>query len=63
MFIIIKGLKDKNQRAWQRMLSGRKLDILSPSPMDIEIEDIALGLSRVSRWNGQTIGNHSYSVA
>ena len=45
------------------MLSGRKLDILSPSPIDIEIEDIALGLSRVARWNGQTIGNHSYSVA
>lgn len=45
------------------MLSGRKLDILSPSPLDIEIEDIALGLSRVTRWNGQTIGIHSYSVA
>ena len=45
------------------MLSGRKLDILSPSPIDIEIEDIALGLSRVSRWNGQTTGNHCYSVA
>ncbi len=45
------------------MLSGRKLDILSPSPFDIEIEDIALGLSRVTRWNGQTIGKHPYSVA
>ena len=45
------------------MLSGRKLDILSPSSLDIEIEDIALGLSRVTRWNGQTIGNHAYSVA
>ena len=45
------------------MLSGRKLDILFPSPLDIEIEDIALGLSRVTRWNGQTIGNHAYSVA
>ena len=45
------------------MLSGRKLDILSPSPLDIEIEDIALGLSRVTRWNGQTIGDHAYSVA
>ena len=42
------------------MLSGRKLDILSPSPLDIEIEDIALGLSRVTRWNGQTIGVHAY---
>ena len=56
-------LKKINQRAWQRMLSGRKLDILSPSPFDIEIEDIALGLSRVTRWNGQTIGRHPYSVA
>ena len=45
------------------MLSGRKLDILSPSPFDIEIEDIALGLSRVTRWNGQTTGKHAYSVA
>ena len=60
---IIKPLKKINQRAWQRMLSGRKLDILSPSPFDIEIEDIALGLSRVTRWNGQTIGKHPYSVA
>ena len=59
----IKHLKKINQRAWQRMLSGRKLDILSPSPFDIEIEDIALGLSRVTRWNGQTTGKHPYSVA
>jgi len=50
-------------RAWQLMRSGRRLDILSPSPMDIEIGDIALGLSRVSRWNGQTVGEHGYSVA
>ena len=56
-------LRNNNNRAWQRMLSGRKLDILSPSPLDIEIEDIALGLSRVTRWNGQTIGTHAYSVA
>ena len=50
-------------RAWQRMLSGRRLDILAPSPLDIEIEDIALGLARIARWNGQTIGKHGYSVA
>ena len=50
-------------RAWQRMLSGRRLDLLDPSPFDIEIEDIAHGLSRVSRWNGQTLGEHSFSVA
>lgn len=50
-------------RAWQRMLSGRRLDLLNPSPFDIEIEDIAHGLSRVSRWNGQTVGEHSFSVA
>ena len=60
---IINPLKKINQRAWQRMLSGRKLDILSPSPFDIEIEDIALGLSRVTRWNGQTTGKYPYSVA
>ena len=56
-------IKIKQHRAWQRMLSGRKLDILSPSPLDIEIEDICLGLSRVTRWNGQTTGKHAYSVA
>ncbi len=50
-------------RAWQRMLSGRRLDLLSPSPSDIEIEDIAHGLARVARWNGQTVGAHAFSVA
>ncbi|MEO1101432.1 MAG: HD family hydrolase [Pseudomonadota bacterium] len=50
-------------RAWQRMLSGRRLDLLDPSPMDVEIEDIAHGLARVARWNGQTIGDHAFSVA
>jgi 5'-deoxynucleotidase YfbR-like HD superfamily hydrolase len=50
-------------RAWQRMLSGRRLDLLDPSPLDIEIEDIAHGLARVARWNGQTGGAHIYSVA
>lgn len=50
-------------RAWQRMLSGRRLDLLAPSPQDIEIEDIAHGLARVARWNGQTIGAHAFSVA
>lgn len=50
-------------RAWQRMLSGRRLDLLDPSPLDIEIEDIAHGLSRVARWNGQTVGAHAFSVA
>jgi len=50
-------------RAWQRMLSGRRLDLLDPSPMDIEIEDIAHGLARVARWNGQTEGDWSFSVA
>jgi 5'-nucleotidase len=50
-------------RAWQRMLSGRRLDLLNPSPLDVEIEDIAHGLARVARWNGQTRGPHIYSVA
>lgn len=50
-------------RAWQRMLSGRRLDLLDPSPLDIEIEDIARGLARVARWNGQTSGDHAFSVA
>ena len=50
-------------RAWQRMLSGRRLDLLDPSPLDIEIADIAHGLARVARWNGQTRGRHAFSVA
>jgi 5'-deoxynucleotidase YfbR-like HD superfamily hydrolase len=50
-------------RAWQRMLSGRRLDLLEPSPLDIEIGDIAHGLARVARWNGQTKGAHAFSVA
>ncbi len=50
-------------RAWQRMLSGRRLDLLDPDPADIEIEDIAHGLARVARWNGQTLGAHAFSVA
>lgn len=53
----------KSARAWQRMLSGRRLDLLDPSPLDIEIEDIAHGLSRVARWNGQTKGDYVFSVA
>ena len=50
-------------RAWQRMLSGRRLDLLDPSPLDVELGDIAHGLARVARWNGQTEGEHAFSVA
>jgi 5'-deoxynucleotidase YfbR-like HD superfamily hydrolase len=45
------------------MLSGRRLDLLDPSPLDVEIGDIAHGLARVARWNGQTSGDHAFSVA
>lgn len=55
--------RQQTARAWQRMLSGRRLDLLDPSPLDIEIEDIAHGLARVARWNGQTHGAHVFSVA
>jgi len=55
-------MKD-TKRAWQRMLSGRRLDLLDPSPLDIELEDIAHGLARVARWNGQTSGDAAFSVA
>ena len=54
---------ESKPRAWQRMLSGRRLDLLNPDPKDIEIEDIAHGLARVARWNGQTVGPHAFSVA
>jgi 5'-deoxynucleotidase YfbR-like HD superfamily hydrolase len=62
---VTKGLRrtKAEPRAWQRMLSGRRLDLLDPSPMDIEIQDIAHGLARVARWNGQTTGEHAFSVA
>ncbi|SNS09346.1 HD domain-containing protein [Antarctobacter heliothermus] len=53
----------RTPRAWQRMLSGRRLDLLDPTPVDIEIEDIAHGLAFVARWNGQTRGDYAYSVA
>jgi 5'-deoxynucleotidase YfbR-like HD superfamily hydrolase len=59
----VKIAKAAPARAWQRMLSGRRLDLLDPSPLDVEIEDIAHGLARVARWNGQTKGPHIYSVA
>jgi 5'-deoxynucleotidase YfbR-like HD superfamily hydrolase len=55
--------KNETPRAWQRMLSGRRLDLLNPSPLDIELADIAHGLARVARWNGQTSGPHAFSVA
>ena len=53
----------KIKREWQRMLSGRRLELLDPSPLDIEIEDIAHGLSFLARWNGQTIGEYPFSSA
>ena len=56
-------VENPQARAWQRMLSGRRLDLLDPSPLDVEIEDIAHGLSRVARWNGQTKGPYPFSVA
>jgi uncharacterized protein len=59
----LKPAKGVAPRAWQRMLSGRRLDLLDPSPLDVEIEDIAHGLARVARWNGQTKGAHIFSVA
>lgn len=56
-------MAELKQRAWQRMLSGRRLDLLDPSPMDVELSDIAHGLARVARWNGQTSGDYAFSVA
>src|SRR3546814_17182871 len=56
------GMKDV-KRAWQRMLSGRRLDLLAPSPVDIELEAIAHGLARAASWTGQTSGDAPFSVA
>lgn len=50
-------------KVWQRLLSGRRIDLLNPSPLDFELEDIAFALSRVARWGGQTSGEHLFSVA
>src|SRR5579864_5722225 len=58
-----KPAEEVNRRVWQRMLSGRRLDLIDPSPLDIEIADIAHGLARVARWNGQTQGAEIFSVA
>lgn len=58
-----RALEEQAPRTWQRMLSGRRLNLIEPSPLDIEIADIALGLSRNTRWNGQTMGPHGWSVA
>ncbi len=55
--------KREAYRVWQRMLSGRRLDLIDPSPLDVEVEDIAHGLARVARWNGQTLGDYAFSVA
>src|SRR4030095_13690221 len=60
---IVRHAPARGARAWQRMLSGRRLDLLDPSPLDIEIDDIAHGLARVARWNGQTVGANAFSVA
>ena len=60
---ILSNIKENIDRAWQRMLSGRRLDLLNPSPLDIEAEDIAHGLSFLARWNGQTFGKFPLSVA
>lgn len=57
------NIKENVERAWQKMLSGRRLDLLNPSPLDVEIEDIAHGLSFLARWNGQTVGEFPLSVA
>ena len=57
------GKPPADARVWQRMLSGRRLDLIDPSPLDVEIADIAHGLARVARWNGQTSGAHIFSVA
>ncbi|MGV7219065.1 YfbR-like 5'-deoxynucleotidase [Bradyrhizobium sp. UFLA05-112] len=63
MKVAKRAANDVQSRAWQRMLSGRRLDLLDPSPLDVEIADIAHGLARVARWNGQTTGAHIFSVA
>jgi len=58
-----RALEEQAPRTWQRMFSGRSLNLIDPSPLDVDIGDIALGLSRNARWNGQTRGDHAWSVA
>ncbi|HZX28156.1 MAG TPA: phosphohydrolase [Telluria sp.] len=50
-------------RAWVRMPSGRRLDLLDPTPFDWDDEDLALGLARTFRWGGHSAWPQPLSVA
>jgi uncharacterized protein len=50
-------------RAWVRLLSGKRLDLLNPTPFDWEDEDLALGLARTYRWGGHSAWPLPLSVA
>ncbi len=56
-------------RAWVRMPSARRLDLLDPTPFDWDDSDLALGLARTYRWGGHSawprplcVAQHSLSV-
>jgi uncharacterized protein len=50
-------------RAWVRLPSGKRLDLLNPTPFDWEDEDLALGLARTYRWGGHSAWPLPLSVA
>jgi hypothetical protein len=50
-------------RAWVRLPSGRRLDLLAPTPFDWTDEDLAIGLSRTFRWGGHSVWPAPLSVA
>ena len=53
----------RDARAWVRLLSGKRLDLLDPTPFDWEDKDLALGLARTYRWGGHSAWPLPLSVA
>ncbi len=50
-------------RAWVRLPSGKRLDLLHPTPFDWDDADLAVGLARTYRWGGHSAWPLPLSVA
>ncbi len=53
----------KPDRAWVRLQSGKRLDLLDPDMAAWEDRDLAIGLSRTYRWGGHSRWDLPLSVA
>ena len=51
----VTGKTAREARAWVRLPSGRRLDLLAPTPFDWTDEDLAIGLARTFRWGGHSV--------